>query len=278
MNIIQPKSSGPACGACKDGSSKPFAFSMAFQPIVHIGTQKVFAYEALVRGPNGESAHSVLSQVTEENRYAFDQNCRIAAISLASKLGIARQGANLSVNFLPGAVYSPSACLQKTLQTAQETGFPLENLMFEITEDERVGDAAHLQRIIVEYRKFGFSIALDDFGAGFSGLNLLSEILVDTIKLDLRLIRDIDKRPRAAAIVRSTVNLCRELGVEVIAECVETVEEYELLRSMGIDLMQGYLFAKPMFEELPQVNWPERIASKPMLPFDQGQALQLMSA
>src|ERR1700761_8836327 len=99
-----------ACGACKEGVVEPFPFTMAFQPIVNVETGRVFAYEALVRGPGGDSAKAVLSQVTEANRYAFDQNCRVKAIVLASRLRLAETGAMLSINFMPGAVYSPSAC------------------------------------------------------------------------------------------------------------------------------------------------------------------------
>ena len=78
----------PHCGACGDGIAQPFPFSMAFQPIVDVQAKRVFAYEALVRGPENESAFSVLRQVTPENRYSFDQNCRVAAISLAQQLGL----------------------------------------------------------------------------------------------------------------------------------------------------------------------------------------------
>ena len=230
---------------------------MAFQPIVDAERKTVFAYEALARGPQGEPAFQVLSRVTEENRYAFDQSCRVKAITLAAQLGMPEQGAKLSVNFMPGAVYSPAACIQQTLKAARENNFPLANLIFEITEDEKVRETDHLQKIVDEYKKHGFTVALDDFGAGFSGLDLLSELEVDKIKIDARLIRGIDRRPKAAAIVRSVVSLCRELGISVVGECVETVEEYRILRSIGISLMQGYLFAKPMFEALPEVQWPD---------------------
>ncbi|HEY4358544.1 MAG TPA: EAL domain-containing protein [Acidobacteriaceae bacterium] len=256
MNIISTPSTGSSCGACKDGSAEPFAFTMAFQPIVDISDQTVFAYEALVRGPAGESAYSVLSQVTEESRYAFDQNCRVKAITLASRLRAHEHGARLSVNFMPGAVYSPSACIQRTLRAARETGFPLQSLIFEITEDERVRDTAHLQDIVSEYRSHGFTLALDDFGAGYSGLDLLAELNVDVLKLDMRLVRHIHTSLRSTAIVRAVVAMCHELNVRVIAEGVETVDEFELLRDLGIVLMQGYLFARPMLEGLPAINWP----------------------
>lgn len=229
---------------------------MAYQPIVDTSTRTVYAYEALVRGLNGESAYSVLSQVTEENRYTFDQNCRVKAITLAAELGLAERGARLSVNFMPGAVYSPAACIQRTLRAARETGFPLEMLTFEVTEDEHVRDTEHLQGIVTEYKKHGFTVALDDFGAGFSGLNLLAELEVDIVKIDLKLIRDIHRRQRAATIVSSIADMGRALGVRIIAEGVEVAEEYEMLRNFGITHMQGYLFAKPMFEGLPEIAWP----------------------
>ncbi len=226
-------------------------FSMAFQPIVDVESGRVYAYEALVRGPRGESAYSVLSQVTEETRYSFDQSCRVAAIQLASRLGLPETGAMLSINFMPGAVYSPAACIQVTLRTARELRFPMDRLIFEITEGEQVRDPAHLRNIATEYRRHGFQVALDDFGAGYSNLNLLGELPVDVLKLDMGLIRGIDGRVDARRIVCSMVGLCRELGTRVIAEGVETMEEYRTLRACGISLVQGYFLAKPGFEALP---------------------------
>ena len=258
MKILQKSSpAGTACGSCKEGL-EPFPFTMAFQPIVDTALETVFAYEALVRGPGNESAYSVLQQVTEENRYAFDQGCRVKAIALAARLGVPAVGARLSLNFMPGAVYSPQACIQKTLRAARENKFPLDSLIFEITEDEKVRDPGHLERIITEYRKHGLAMALDDFGAGFSGLNLLSELAVDIVKLDVKLIRDIHLLPRTQTIVAAMAAMCRELKVQLIGEAIETVEEFDVLRECGITLMQGYLFAKPMFEGLPEISWPRR--------------------
>ncbi len=253
--------SGSECAACRGGKGLPFSFSMAFQPIVDIEQRQVFAYEALVRGPQGQPAGWVLQQLTPEIRYVFDQGCRVCAIRLASKLGIARRGARLAVNFMPGAVYSPAACIRRTLQAAEEFAFPLSSLTFEITEVEQVQDPGHLQKIVDEYRRRGFTVALDDFGAGYSNLNLLAELEgVDELKLDARLIRNIDTRPRAQTIVRRVVELCRELDIRVVGEGVQTLAELSLLRSYGVSLLQGYLFARPLFEALPEIDWPEREA------------------
>ena len=244
------------CNACKDGIHQPFPFTMAFQPIVDIHTASVFAYEALVRGPQNQSAYSILSQVTPETRYSFDQNCRVTAITLAARLGLAETGAHLSINFMPGAVYSPIACIQLTLKTAAAVGFPTSQLIFEITENEEVVDHAHIHSIAREYQRQGLKIALDDFGAGFSGLNLLADLPADIIKLDMALTRNIHLRPNAVAIVRSMVHLADVLGNRLVAEGIETLEEYTALRDCGIHLMQGYLLAKPGFETLPSFTLP----------------------
>ncbi len=229
---------------------------MAFQPIVDVTANAVFAYEALVRGPQNQSAYSILSQVTPENRYAFDQNCRVTAITLAARLGLAESGAMLSINFMPGAVYSPVACIQLTLKTAAAVGFPTSQLIFEITENEEVLDHAHIHSIAHEYQRQGLKIALDDFGAGYSGLNLLADLPANIIKLDMALTRNIHLRPNAIAIVRSMVHLADVLGNRLVAEGIETVEEYTALRDCGINLMQGYLLAKPGFETLPAFTLP----------------------
>jgi EAL domain-containing protein (putative c-di-GMP-specific phosphodiesterase class I) len=245
------------CRACKDGVAQPFPFSMAFQPIVDVQANRVFAYEALVRGSAEESAGSILSQVTAENRYAFDQSCRVKAISLAAELGLKETGARLSINFMPNAIYSPAACIQLTLKTARKFDFPLDRLIFEITEAEQVMDREHMRNIVTEYRHWGFKVALDDFGAGYCGLSLLADLPTNIIKLDMDLTRNLHQRPAAQAIVSHIVDLARTLGCELVAEGVETQEEFAAIRSCGICLMQGYLLARPGLEALPEFSLPE---------------------
>lgn len=226
---------------------------MAFQPIVDVRDQTVFAYEALVRGLDGSGAGQILSKVNADNRYQFDQTCRVKAVSLAARLGVP---CHVSINFLPNAVYEPAACIRTTLEAAQQHQFPTSNLIFEITENERVVDKDHLKRIMQEYRRRGFKTAIDDFGAGYAGLNLLAEFQPDIIKLDMELVRQIDANPVRRAIVQGILGVCKALSIEVIAEGVETEAEYHTLRAMGVYYFQGYLFAKPAFEQLPDVSWP----------------------
>ena len=241
------------CSGCRDGASLGFDFSVAFQPILDLETGAPFAYEALARGPDGEGAASVLGQVTPENRYAFDQQCRVKAIEGAVAAGILDTPARLSINFLPNAVYSPRACIQLTLKTAAKAGFPTERLIFEFTEQEEMADADHVANIVRTYREMGFGTAIDDFGAGHAGLGLLARFQPDLIKLDMELVRGIDSSLPRRVIVEGVAGMCRRLGIILIAEGVETGAELAALRGLGIRYAQGYLIARPAFEALPAI-------------------------
>ncbi|OIQ73957.1 blue light- and temperature-regulated antirepressor YcgF [mine drainage metagenome] len=244
------------CRDCRDQSKLGIDFTMAFQPIVDIVGRSIFGYEALVRGRNNEGADSVLSQLNDSNRYRFDQSIRVKAIDMAKNLGL--QGM-LSINFLPNAVYKPETCIRATLEAAAELDFPTNRIMFEVTEGEKVKDHDHLRNIFIEYKKHQFTTAIDDFGAGYAGLNLLADWQPDIIKLDMALTRNIDSDRIRRSLVFAILSVCRELSIRVIAEGVETREECLTLADEGVTLFQGYLFARPGFESLPLV--PDEIFS-----------------
>lgn len=245
------------CQGCRS-PEQAIAIAMAFQPIVDVETGHVFAYEALVRGIDGGPAVEVLAGVTPESRYAFDQQCRVAAIEGAVAAGILATDARLSINFLPNAVYSPVACIQTTLKTARATGFPTDRLIFEFTEGEEMVDTDHVKNIVATYRQMGFSTAIDDFGAGHAGLGLLAKFQTDLIKLDMELIRDIDASMPRRMIVEGVLRIASGLGITVIAEGIETIAEYDALRALGVRYLQGYLLARPGFKTLPEISVPKR--------------------
>ena len=249
------------CGGCRDGAVLEFSFSMAFQPIVDIATGRPFAYEALVRGPIGEPAPTVLERVTPENRYAFDQRCRVKAIETATRAGLLDGPARLSINFLPNAVYSPKACIQLTLRTAAANAFPTDRLIFEFTENEKMADPDHVADIVHSYQQMGFGTAIDDFGAGHAGLGLLARFQPDMIKLDMELIRGLDASLPRRLIVAGVVRMAEELGITVIAEGIETAGELAALQATGVRYIQGYLLARPAFETLPTFTIPGPAAS-----------------
>ncbi len=243
---------GETCKLCNSGPHIPF--SMAFQPIVNVEHRIVVAYEALARGPHGEPARTVLDHTLHNNRYSIDQQCREKAIALSASLGILKTDAYLSVNFYPNAVYEPRNCLERTFRAAETASFPLSRIVFEVTEMERVRSHRHLNDIMTEYRKHGLRVAIDDFGAGHSGLNLLSVFQPDFLKIDRALVDRIDQRPVSRSIVKSVVQVCRDLGIKMIAEGIEREEEKQVLCELGNFTMQGFLFAPPAFETLPK--WP----------------------
>lgn len=244
------------CKECRDKTKLGIDLTMAFQPIVDVSNKSIFGYEALVRGPNNEGAASVLSQVNDSNRYRFDQAIRVKAIDLAKKLGL--QGM-LSINFLPNAVYKPETCIRATLEAAKELDFPTDRIMFEVTEGEKVLDNDHLRNIFKEYKKHRFTTAIDDFGAGYAGLNLLADWQPDIIKLDMSLTRNVNDDRVRRSLVFGIISICKELDIKVIAEGIETREECLTLADEGVKLFQGYFFARPGFESLPTIPddvWP----------------------
>ncbi len=247
--------SNSGCPGCRQAETI-FPFTVAFQPIVDLDTRRIDAYEALVRGPAGEPADYVLGQVNAGNVYAFDQACRVKAIEMAARLGIDR---NLNINFLPNAVYEPKACIRATLDVAARTGFPLDRLTFELVETEIIASPRHLLNIISEYRRQGFKIALDDFGTGYSGVARLAELRPDIVKLDRILVANCDRDPTRLAILASLIALGAEIGTKVVLEGVERAGEVAALRGVGARFIQGFYFAKPLFEGVVadrDIPWP----------------------
>ncbi len=231
-------------------------FSMAFQPIVDVIAGGVYAYEALVRSINGDGAHSVLSRVPRKNFHLFDKACRSRAMEVSMQCGILLQpSSKLSVNVNPKAAMDDCSNLRMTCDEAIDIGFPLERLILELVEDDEITDFEELKRMMDDYRAGGVLIAMDDFGAGYSGLKLLSKLQPDIIKLDMGLVSRIDTDRTSNVIVKAIVQACYELNITTIAEGVERYDQAMRLRDMGVIYQQGYYFARPVFERLPMVNY-----------------------
>lgn len=241
--------------ACASGerSLTPYAASFAFQPIADISARTVFAYEALARGKNGESAASVFGAVPPEKLHEFDHAARLEAVAHAARLGLSTK---ISLNVMPGCIESMPESLDLLLESATRVGVPPEQLMLEITEGEAVQRPKEFSQLLNRYRARGVLLAIDDFGAGYSGLNLLAYFQPDLIKLDMHLVRDVDRAGPRQAIARAVLQVCDDLGIEVIAEGVETVGEYAWFRRVGVRLFQGYLLGRPAFEALNAPTFP----------------------
>ncbi len=233
--------------------SPPAPFSFAFQPIVDVTSGTVVSYEALIRGLGQEPAAQVLQRVPPAERHGFDEGARCVAVELAARLGLP---CDLNLNFLPLSVESSRTSIVSTLAAARRCGIEPARIVLEILESEIVHDYDGFARAVNEHRTLGLRTAIDDFGAGYAGLTLLAELLPDTIKLDMGLIRQVHRSGPRQAVIRGVLRTCADLGVDVIAEGVETVEEYAWLRGEGITLFQGWLLGEPAFERLPPATLP----------------------
>lgn len=242
-----PQIKQQSCRDCLSGADLGFELRMAFQPIIEWSSQSIVGYEALVRGAQGEGAATVLAKVTEQNKYYFDQACRVKAIETATRLGLNKL---LSINFMPNAVYNPETCIRATIEAADLYGFDIRNIMFEVTEGEQILSHSHLLNIFRSYAERGFITAIDDFGAGFAHEDWLHSLKPRVLKLDMALIRDIDQSIEKQQRLQQILAQCALLGCKVLAEGVETAAELAYLTAQGIDWFQGYFFARPQLEQL----------------------------
>ena len=230
-------------------------FSFAFQPIVELPSGDVFAYEALLRGSKGEPANQVFERFLTLDPVLFDVACRARAVAVAAQVGI---DARLSLNFPPSAALTAAGGLCSTLAEAQRFSFAPQRIIIEVTESDAVADPAGFASIMNEYRRAGVTLAIDDFGAGYAGLSLLAEFQPDIVKLDQGLARSIPSHGPRQAIVRAILQVCFDLGIDVVIEGIETLDEYRWFADEGVSLFQGYLFARPEFEGLPSIYLPDR--------------------
>ena len=173
--------------------------------------------------------------------------CASEILKKWEKMG--REDLFISVNVSPKDFYFLDVC-QEFNRIAAEYGIPASRLRIEITETVMMNDSAEKLEIIQRLREAGFVVEMDDFGSGYSSLNMLNDTPVDLIKIDMMFLKNIqDDRSRTTTILRNMVNMMVELGLESIVEGVETKEQFQILSQMGCRLFQGYLFAKPVSVE-----------------------------
>jgi blue light- and temperature-responsive anti-repressor len=230
-------------------------FTYAFQPIVDTTARSIYSYEALIRGSRKEPAPHVLSRIPQSRIHRFDEDGRKVAVELAARLGI---GCFLNLNFLPRSLQASPTAVLSTLQAAERHGLGANHIILEVTEGEAIDDHVAFAETMNVHRATGMKLAIDDFGAGHAGLNLLADFQPDMIKIDMNLVRNIGTQGPRQAIVRAIIQACGDLGIDVVAEGVETLDEFSWFENEGVRLFQGYLFAKPGFECLPPVVYPPR--------------------
>ncbi len=219
-----------------------------FQPIVSLSDASVMGYEALARGPADSPLHLPAQLFATAAKHklllALEHVCRESAIRDTQMLA---QGQQLFINVTPEVVSDPEFRNGRTKQLVLHHGMIPAQVTFEITERTAISDFGNFSRALHHYRKQGYSIAVDDAGAGYSSLQAIAELDPDFIKLDMSLVRDINNNPFKIAILEALVNLAQAMNSRIIAEGVETADELLTVMKLGVGYAQGYFFARPAF-------------------------------
>lgn len=231
------------------------SLTVHFQPIVDMIDNQIYGYETLARGvkENGSLMYpDELFKKSKQNDFNFklDRLCRESALKTAATKKVHQK---VFINFIPTSIYDPEFCLNSTVKWAKQLEFDPSQIVFEVVETELVKNQKHLKDILEYYRAKGFKIALDDVGEGYSSLNMLIELKPDIIKIDRNIISGIDKNELKQSVYKALYNLASEHNITVLAEGIETAYELETIKSIGVDLAQGYYFAKPTAEPIRRI-------------------------
>ncbi|MFB6261337.1 MAG: EAL domain-containing protein, partial [Thiohalorhabdaceae bacterium] len=210
--------------------------------------QRIFAFEALLRGrqADGElvAGGPIMGQAAlADMMFQVDLAARRSAVrGFGARAGPEQK---VFINFSPTSIYDPAYCLRTTFRAVEEMGLRPDQVVFEVTESEDVGDTTNLTEVLNYYRDSGFGVALDDLGSGYASLNMLHTLNPDVVKLDMGLVRDVDQQPHKAALVAKLLEAAASMGIRSVAEGVETPGEFNWVRDHGADLVQGFLIGRP---------------------------------
>lgn len=231
-------------------------FSFAFQPIIDPMSQRVIALEALIRGRDGETPATYFGNLNPEELYTADLQSKKTAFAMASALGL--NDKMLSVNLLPMTLVNKPDAVSFLINEIAAHGLVPEQIIVEFTESEVISRFDTFAQAVKSLKAAGICVAIDHFGAGFAGLQLLSRFQPDRIKISRELITDVHKSGPRQAIIQAIIKCCASLEIMISAVGVEKPEEWMWLESAGIEIFQGNLFAQACLNGIPSVAWPEK--------------------
>ncbi len=216
-----------------------------YEPIVDVNTRTVFAYEALARGPEGSELHSpaaLFASASEQDLlFQLDCLCRRSALDGARDLP---GGAKLFVNVRPTTIHDPSFRADALSRTLEKCKLRPSDVVFEISEQESIGNFEIFREVRDYYGELGFQIALDDVGAAYASLEAVLELTPEFIKVDRAFVKGIDEDPGRQELLRALSSVADRLNARIIAEGLDKLEELETLAELGIPFGQGWLFGK----------------------------------
>ena len=217
-----------------------------YEPIVEVETRTVFGYEALARGPEGSDLHSPAALFTSASEQDFlfqlDRLCRQSGLDGARDFP---GDAKLFLNIRPTTIYDPSFRSDKLRRTLDGCGLAPTDVVLEISEQESISNFEIFREIRDYYGNLGFQIAMDDVGAGYASLEAVMELSPEFIKVDRAFVTGIDEDPPRQELLRALRSVSEQIGARIIGEGLDTLEELETLRGLGIPFGQGWLFGKP---------------------------------
>ena len=223
---------------------------MAFQPLVNAKTQKLIGFEALIRWNHpqrGNVPPGVFIPVAEESglmpaigEWVIEEACRAAATW--------PEPITVALNISPKQIILPSLP-NIVSQALARHKLPGNRIELEVTEGVFLGDNGMTLDVLKRLRALGVGIALDDFGTGYSSIGYLNKAVFHKLKIDGSFVREAGTRPENVAIIQSIVQLAKSFRMSVTAEGVETAEDFERMRDLGCDTIQGYLFGRPLSYE-----------------------------
>ncbi|MCR5106676.1 MAG: EAL domain-containing protein [Lachnospiraceae bacterium] len=229
-------------------------FFVMYQPIIDSRTKEIVSAEALVRWKKQDGTHippGVFIPTFEKNgfvtkidQYVLNEVCTFQKNRINSGQRIVPISVNLSrMDFYDIDIY------EKLM--AMIDGYGLDNraIKFEVTESAYMDQPQELMRVMDKLRKSGYQILMDDFGSGFSSLNMLKDFPVDVLKIDMKFMDSIDISERASNILYNIIRMAKSINMQIVAEGVETGNQYELLKSMNCDCIQGYYFYRPLMAD-----------------------------
>jgi EAL domain-containing protein (putative c-di-GMP-specific phosphodiesterase class I) len=228
---------------------------VVYQPIYAVSTRQIVGFEALARWSHperGEVSPKIFIPVAEETGLIQKLSAKVmAAACLQTAQWNQACGTDLfvSVNISIRQFSNPNL-LPSILQTLQSSGLAARRLHLEITESALLLDDSVVERTLMEARQHGIGVSLDDFGTGYSSLSYLLNLPADELKIDQSFIFDLEFDQRRVELVRTVLTLGRTLGKRVIAEGVESEEQFSILRTLGCEFVQGYLLSKPLASSL----------------------------
>ncbi|MFI5318370.1 MAG: EAL domain-containing protein [Myxococcota bacterium] len=220
--------------------------SSVYEPVVSVASKTVFGYEALARGPEGTEFHAPLAMfgAAERESLVFELDCLCRRSGLAGATALP-SGTRLFLNVRPTAIYDPQFRPDTVIRTLAESNLSPPDVVFEISEQESIGNFSAFREIRDEYRKLGFQFALDDTGAGYASLNALIELEPEFIKVDRALITNLDTDKSKQSLLRALQLVADGIGARIIGEGLDTLEELDMLAQLGIPFGQGWLFGHP---------------------------------